>query len=886
MITNVKLKYKLILILLLPLLGWLYFSIGLMTDKLQFNSEIKNSVEITELAILLSDIVHAIQLERGSSSLFFIKQQFSNELQQYQVKTDAKISLLTEFLENFTLHNAKFKIGLDKILKKLTNLELIRANIIALTISQSEVIKKYSAINKLIFDFVIHTTHISSYKDVFPLKMAYINFLRVKEEAGRERALLVAISAQKAINPQQLRQLTELILSQKFYLKHDIMRYLTASQINLLTNKLASAQVEAANKIREIVINSSKLPDKIDSEQWFNIQTGKIEVFKEIENVIANDLYAKAKAKYTNNNSELFYLILTIIFNLSLVIIFFVIILKNTTTRLNQAVKLAKSIADSNLNNQIATDQKDEIGQLLQAFDSMQTQLRERIKQNKLITDKAIRINLALDRATTNILITDNNYNIIYLNKAAQAIFIKYEALIQAKIPQFNAKQILGSNFNLYHQENYEHKRQTLENIKTTYRTKIVIGDIILDHIITVVTNDKEQLGIIIEFTDRTVEVAIEQEINTVIQAASVGDFRPRISMANKEGFFDIFATSINEIMDFNQSVIEDLIRIASALAEGDLTKKIENDYVGAFDQLKHDINTTVTKLTEVITAMLQTATMVNGVAEEISQSNLSLSKRTESQASSLEETAASVQQITATIQQNANHITKANELSEKAKQKAKDGGEIINATIQAMTEISKSSRKISDIIGVIDEIAFQTNLLSLNAAVEAAHAGEQGRGFAVVASEVRNLAQRSATAAKEIKALIQDSAIKVNEGTRLVNQSGEILCKIVSASKKVNDIIANIAASTKEQTSGIHQINISIAQIDDMTQQNAMLAEEVLSTGNLMKEHAKKLERQVAFFNVGDLSNQVVKKTINIPPLPNPNLPPNIENDGDWEDF
>ncbi|MBE9562856.1 MAG: chemotaxis protein, partial [Proteobacteria bacterium] len=224
-------------------------------------------------------------------------------------------------------------------------------------------------------------------------------------------------------------------------------------------------------------------------------------------------------------------------------------------------------------------------------------------------------------------------------------------------------------------------------------------------------------------------------------------------------------------------------------------------------------------------------------------------------------------------------------ELADKAKQRAKNGGEVINSTIRAMAEISKSSKKISDIIVVIDEIAFQTNLLSLNAAVEAAHAGEQGRGFAVVAAEVRNLAQRSATSAKEIKALIQDSAIKIEEGTRLVNQSGETLNKIVHASEKVSDIISDIASATKEQSSGIHQINMSIAQMDDMTQQNAALAGKASLTGNLMKEQAYKLEGQVAFFNVGDLSKQIVED-INPQVIPESYISKNIDNGGDWKDF
>ncbi|MCK5876549.1 MAG: nitrate- and nitrite sensing domain-containing protein [Candidatus Marithrix sp.] len=854
-------------------------------DKFQFDSEIKNSVELTELSILLSDVVHALQLERGSSSLFLTKQQFRDDLHKYQAETDIKVISLHKFLANSNLSDAYFKVELSKILKTLKNLNSIRSNVSNLTISQSKVIKQYTEINKLIFDFVIHTTRVSSYKDVFPLKMAYINFLRIKEEAGRERALLVTISAQKTIEPQQLKQLNELITIQKAYLKHDAMQYLTVQQLDLLTSKLASSQIKEANKIRDLVVNSTILPDDIDSKQWFIIQTGKIEILKQIGDTIADDLYTKAETKYIDNRNKLFYFILAIILNLSLVIVFFIIILKNTTTRLNKAVQLANSIADKNLNNKITTVHSDEIGQLLQAFDRMQTQLRERIQQNKLITEKAIRINQALDRATTNILITDNDYNIIYLNKAAQHLFSKYESVIRSQIPTFDAKQILGSNFSSYHQNNYAHKQQVLENIQTTHNTKIVIGDITLDHVITLVTDGEENLGIIVEFADRTVEVAIEKEINTVIQAASVGDFKPRISLTNKEGFVKIFANSINDIMDINQSVIEDLMHLISALAEGDLTQKIEHDYVGAFDQLKNDMNTTVTKLTEIITAMLQTAKMVNGVAERISKSNLSLSKRTEAQASSLEETAASIQQITATMQQNANHTIMASELAEKAKERAKNGGQVINSTIQSMVEINKSSKKISDIIGVIDEIAFQTNLLSLNAAVEAAHAGEQGRGFAVVATEVRNLAQRSAKAAKEIKTLIRDSAIKVEEGTRLVNQSGETLHKIVSSSEKVSDIISDIAAATKEQSSGIHQINMSIAQMDDMTQQNAALAGEASSTGNLMKEQAHKLEGQVAFFYVGKPSEKIVEDT-EMQIIPEPYIPQNTKNSNGWEDF
>ncbi|RKZ73325.1 MAG: hypothetical protein DRQ57_14765 [Gammaproteobacteria bacterium] len=500
--------------------------------------------------------------------------------------------------------------------------------------------------------------------------------------------------------------------------------------------------------------------------------------------------------------------------------------------------------------------------ELVKVHDEVILAEKTKAQQDKLVGDKAMRINQALDSATTNILITDSHYDIIYINKAAQQLFAKYESIIQKHLPHFEVKQILGANLAWCHKDSHAQKRKILENIKGSHHTRINIGEMTLEHIITSVTNDDGELfGNIVEFNDRTVEVATEKEINTVIQAASAGDFRHRIILENKEGFFKLFATSVNEIIDFNQSVIEDIMHILSALAEGDLTQQIETDYVGTFEQLKNDINTTVTKLTEVITAMLQTAKIVNSESDQISQRNFNLSKRTGSQAASLEETAATMQQMTATVEQNAAHTIQAAKLADQAKQKAKSGGEIINSTIQAMAKISQSSQKISDIIGVINEIAFQTNLLSLNAAVEAAHAGEQGRGFAVVATEVRNLAQRSAKAAKEIKALIQDSTVKVEEGTKLANQSGEILDKIVFSSRKVSDIISEIAAATQQQSAGIHQINTAMLQMDNVTQQNAALAGEASSTGNLVKEQAQKLEEQVAFFNVGELPEERIEK-------------------------
>jgi len=240
--------------------------------------------------------------------------------------------------------------------------------------------------------------------------------------------------------------------------------------------------------------------------------------------------------------------------------------------------------------------------------------------------------------------------------------------------------------------------------------------------------------------------------------------------------------------------------------------------------------------------------------AEEISAGNANLSQRTEQQSSSLEETASSMEEMTSTVKQNADNAGQANQLATAARDQAEKGGTVVGRAVRAMTDINDSSKRIADIIGVIDEIAFQTNLLALNAAVEAARAGEQGRGFAVVASEVRSLAGRSATAAKEIKDLIQDSVKKVEDGSVLVAQSGQTLEQIVSSVKKVSDIIAEIAAASREQSSGIEQVNRAIMQMDQMTQQNAALVEEATASSQAMADQARQLNEILSRYQVDAL--------------------------------
>jgi methyl-accepting chemotaxis protein len=332
---------------------------------------------------------------------------------------------------------------------------------------------------------------------------------------------------------------------------------------------------------------------------------------------------------------------------------------------------------------------------------------------------------------------------------------------------------------------------------------------------------------------------------------------------------------------------------------DGDLIHRIPMDgKTGDLEVLCRGVNSLLDSTADLVKRVKVAAGEVHQGAEEISKGNSNLSQRTEEQASSLEQTASSMEQMTSTVRQTADNAGQANQLAMAARQQAEKGGNVVGAAVQAMSGINVASRKIADIIGVIDEIAFQTNLLALNAAVEAARAGEQGRGFAVVATEVRNLAGRSATAAKEIKALIQDSVAKVDEGSRLVDESGKTLDEIVSSVKKVTDIVAEIAAASREQSSGIEQVNKAVMQMDQTTQQNAALVEEAAAASQAIVEQAVALSGMISFYDVGETAAPARKSTPRISPKKASERKPEVSaaspaatrkavNDGsDWSEF
>ena len=307
-------------------------------------------------------------------------------------------------------------------------------------------------------------------------------------------------------------------------------------------------------------------------------------------------------------------------------------------------------------------------------------------------------------------------------------------------------------------------------------------------------------------------------------------------------------------LIQYIKESLQHMGEITDALAAGKLdvmtTSAHSHDEIG---WLMHNLETMTNKLVDVVGNIRLAGYTIKNSSAEIARGNTDLSQRTQEQASSLEEVASSMEEMTSTVSQNAENAEQASQLAKQARLQAEAGSEVVGRAITSMAEIDRASRKIADIIGVIDEIAFQTNLLALNAAVEAARAGEEGRGFAVVASEVRNLAGRSATAAKEIKELIRNSVAKVDDGSKLVDQSGKALQDIVTSVKKVSDIVEEIAAASREQSNGIGQVNKAVMEMDGMTQQNASLVEEAAAASEAMATQAEELNEVVAFFSLGE---------------------------------
>lgn len=453
-----------------------------------------------------------------------------------------------------------------------------------------------------------------------------------------------------------------------------------------------------------------------------------------------------------------------------------------------------------------------------------------------------------LDNLDGNIMMTDLNGQVTYINGSMKSLLRKYAGDISSYVLNFssdNWHEMNARDFTPFTNPNYD-----LANIRGNFQTDLKFGDVVFNVRGNSVLNaSNEQLGVVLQWVDVTHELKSQDELYKLVEKVIAGDLSERIDASNKTGFNRELAQSFNRLLETLNTSLTDFDKMLTALANGNLKHRILSEYQGVFARLKNSANQTAETLTRTINSLVATSQTIYTDSEAILEGSTELSTRVEQQAANLEETAASMEEMASTVRQNAENAQQANTLAIRSRELAERGGTVVNKAVDAMNLIEQSSGQIADIIRVIDDIAFQTNLLSLNAAVEAARAGEAGKGFAVVAEEVRSLAQRSAHASKQIKDLIEDSGGRVSEGVSLVNMTGSSLQEIVDSAKKVADIIAEIAAASAEQSAGIEHINMAVCQMDDMTQKNAALVQQTTQSTNSLQSQADRLLESARFF-------------------------------------
>jgi methyl-accepting chemotaxis protein len=482
-------------------------------------------------------------------------------------------------------------------------------------------------------------------------------------------------------------------------------------------------------------------------------------------------------------------------------------------------------------------------------INEMIEKMRQQLKQAHIDALDNLRIKIALDNVGTNVMIADTNLDIIYVNKSVIAMLMEAEADLRKELPNFNASRLLHTNIDQFH-KNPDHQRRLLSTFNSAFNTQIKVGSRYFGLSANPVINAQGvRLGSIVEWKDRTAEVAIENEVAEIVNAASNGDLAKRISLNGKVGFFLNLSDSINSMVESVENVTNETVNSLKRIASGDLRQPIEAEFEGSYKIIKDSCNETMSRLTDIIGDVISSTDQLSNASEQISATSQSLSQATSEQAASVDETTASIEQMAASINQNAENAKVTDGIASKAAKEAVEGGQAVKQTVDAMKEIATR-------IGIIDDIAYQTNMLALNAAIEAARAGDHGKGFAVVAAEVRKLAERSQVAAQEIGDLAVGSV-------KAAERAGELISTIMPGIGKTSDLVQEISAASIEQSSGANQINTAMNQMSQITQQNASASEQLAATAEEMTSQAEQLQELMEFFNIGQVDRRSTSRKL-----------------------
>ncbi len=813
---KLSLRNRLLLMVAVPLLGMLWVSGWNTVEKILLSREMGRLEELVIVATRVGALVHEMQKERGLSAGFLGSKgaNFATELPKQREVTDAQRKALADALASFdaTHFGAHFVQLVGNADKTLAGLGEKRQAVTSLAISAPEAMGYYTKTIAALLEVSGQLAALSPDKEIGQRASAYGAMLQAKERAGIERATLSNVFGADKFVPEMLVRFLSNAAEQNIWF--DIFaQYATAAHQQFAKDTLKGAAVDEVAETKKAAIAKMNEPSLgMDAKKWFSAATARIDLIKAVEDRLATDMTtAMQDIERTSTYIAWFYAFATL---LSALIVF--------------------GIARRTAGGIMA-----ELG----GEPAYAKQVVEKVTSGELVD-----VEVTGDDAHSLLASMREMVDMLKNFAAAQDEMARQHELgmIDDIMPVDRFPGVYGrmaNSINVLVQSHIAVKMRVVEVVK-----RYAEGDLSVD--MDRLPGKKAQITAAMDGVKASLG-AISEQIASLVQAAANGDFKARGDAERFHFQFHEMVAGLNRLMQISDSGLSDVSRILGALAQGDLTQRIEAEYQGTFGQLKDDTNTTVERLREVVGRIKEATEAINTAAQEIAAGNNDLSSRTEEQASSLEETASSMEELNATVRQNAENARQANELAKSSNEGVVRGGEVVKRVVVTMGEIQDSSRKIADIIGVIDSIAFQTNILALNAAVEAARAGEQGRGFAVVATEVRNLAQRSATAAKEIKSLIAESVGKVESGAKLVGEAGSTMDEVVSSFRSVANLVTEISGASREQSSGIEQVTQAVGQMDEVTQQNAALVEEAAAAAESLEEQARGLVQAVGMFKL-----------------------------------